>query len=333
MEKDNYFQIEDFLQDESFVNWVNRTRQEDIEYWDQWLADNPGKRELAQEAAIMISGILFNPKQLPQSDVENALHVLNQRIDKNLDEAVLTQQKQKTRRKWLGIAASFLVLIASYLAFQSMNKGKEIYYKTAFGEQIDIKLSDGTAVALNANSSLRWYSNNTREVWVEGEAFFKVKKKPETGAKFRVHTNDLVVEVLGTAFNVNSHAAKTQVVLEEGKVKLKLKNGAEKTMNPGDLISYSAQINQVLESKQSVRSALHTSWKDGTLMFDDISLEAAMKKIENTYGVKAIFKSELTAKRKITTGVPTIDLETCIKAFELALDIEIEQNENQLIVY
>ncbi len=333
MEKDNYFQIQDFLQDESFVNWVNRTRQEDIEYWEQWLAENPGKRELAHEAAIMINGILFNPKQLPQADVESALHLLNQKIDQKLDEDVQTQQKHRGRRRWLSIAASFLVLIAAYLVFQGVYKGKEIYYETAFGEQIDIKLSDGTAVALNANSSLRWYSNHTREVWVEGEAFFKVKRKPETGAKFRVHTNDLVVEVLGTAFNVNSHAEKTQVVLEEGKVKLKLKNGTEKTMQPGDLISYSARIDQVLESKQSVRSALHTSWKDGTLMFDDISLEEAMKKIENTYGVKAIFKSELTAKRKITTGVPTIDLETCIKAFEIALDIEIEQNENHLIVY
>lgn len=333
MEKDNYFQIEDFLQDESFVNWVNRTRQEDIEFWDQWLAENPGKRELAKEAAIMINGILFNPKQLPRADVEKALHLLNQQIDQKLEKDVQSRHRQISRRRWLSIAAGFLVLISTYVVFQSLNKGKEIYYETAFGEQIDIKLSDGTAVALNANSSLRWYSNNTREVWVEGEAFFKVQRKPESGAKFRVHTNDLVVEVLGTAFNVNSHAAKTQVVLEEGKVRLKLKNGTEKTMNPGDLISYSAEIDQVLESKQSVRSDLHTSWKDGTLMFEDISLEEAMKKIETTYGVKAIFKSESTAKRKITTGVPTIDLETCVKAFEIALGIEIEQNENLLIVY
>lgn len=334
MEKENYFRVEDFLQDESFVNWVKGTSSADMAFWEKWLADHPGKQELAQEAAIMINGTLFTPRQLPASKVESALDLLNTRIDQKLEEHEKQSLRKKERKKWLSIAASISLLLLAYFAVQHFNKGKEIYYQTAYGEQIDIKLSDGTAVALNANSSLKWYSNNPREVWVEGEAFFKVKRKPETKAKFSVYTNDLEVEVLGTAFNVNSRSEKTQVVLEEGKIRLKLKNGPEKTMIPGDLISYSAKVGQVLESKQAIRSDLHTSWKDGSLIFENISLEAAMKKIENTYGVKAIFKSEATAKRKITTGVPTIDLETCIKAFEIALDIEIQQNdENQLIVY
>lgn len=333
MDKEHYFRITDFLEDESFVAWVKRSNPEDVAFWDQWLLDNPGKRELADEAATIISGILFAPKTTSDAQVESALEKLNRKVDQHGATSSRWKSPYNDRAKGWIAAACIALIIAMTFALQSVLQTKEIVYRTAFGEQLDIKLSDGTLVILNANSTLTLPTNNPRYVRLEGEAFFEVEKKPSTKAKFLVHTEDLVIEVLGTAFNVNNRLEKTQVVLEEGVIQLNLKNGEQKTMAPGDLISYSAKSNQVVESRQKVRAELHTSWKDGTLLFENISLQKAMKKIQETYGMQAIFQNPEVAARKITLAVPTRNLDICIVAFEKALNIDIEHtNSDQLVI-
>ena len=74
----------------------------------------------------------------------------------------------------------------------------------------EILLPDGSAVTLNANSKLQYYTHSARKVWLEGEAFFEVKKIPETAEPFQVVTNDLTITVLGTTFNVNSRNEQTK---------------------------------------------------------------------------------------------------------------------------
>ncbi|MGY0036742.1 FecR family protein [Pedobacter sp. NJ-S-72] len=84
-----------------------------------------------------------------------------------------------------------------------------------------ITLSDGTRVWLNSASSLHFpfsFSGATREVYLTGEAFFKVAKNPDQ--PFIVHTNQTDVKVLGTEFNVNSYNSNiTMTSLVEGSVK------------------------------------------------------------------------------------------------------------------
>src|SRR5690606_11338540 len=79
--------------------------------------------------------------------------------------------------------------------------------QTPRGDRSLTVLDDGTQVWLNANSTLRFATDfvagNTREVFLDGEAFFDVvedKSKP-----FIVHASGVSVEVLGTAFNVLSY--------------------------------------------------------------------------------------------------------------------------------
>ena len=90
-----------------------------------------------------------------------------------------------------------------------------------------IKLPDGSLVQLNANSTLsfdtQWDASADRCVWLNGEAFFEVEKKPETKQKFKVITADLTVEVLGTEFNINSHHQQTRVFLQEGEDKIEFR--------------------------------------------------------------------------------------------------------------
>jgi len=252
---------------------------------------------------------------------------------KQPDEYIPAAGRNPNRRTWLRVAAAIVVLIAVSFLFNLFLQPKEIVHKTAFGERLNFTLPDGTEVDLNAHSTLKYFSDNPRKVQLQGEAFFRVKKKPESGAKFLVVTDELTVEVLGTVFNVNSRDELTQVVLEEGKVVLKMNNGIQKEMKPGNLVSFSSKMNKVVEEKQTVRVELHTSWKDGTLIFDNLPLRKAMQKIEETYGLKVVFQNEESGNKTINGGVPMENLDICIKTIEKSAGVIIEKIDNQLVIH
>ena len=83
-------------------------------------------------------------------------------------------------------------------------------------------MPDESTVELAANSRIA-YANNfdsagTRDVYLSGEAFFKVTKNP--CRPFRVFANEIVTKVLGTSFSVRSFEKDTviQVTVRTGKV-------------------------------------------------------------------------------------------------------------------
>ena len=330
MHNKQYQQIEDFLKDTSFTNWVNKSDNNDIAFWENWIKENPQYLDLVDDARDIIKGIQFSPTILPQEKINSELIKLNNRITN-------TQPTKQTsifskKKSWIRVAASVIFLMGAAALLFWVAQPEAILYQTAFGEKLELKLSDGTQVTLNANSKLTYLKENSREIWLDGEAFFEVEKKPQTGENFLVRTNDLTVEVLGTAFNVHTRKEKTEVVLEEGKINLQLGNGEEKEMQPGDLVTFSAKLNKVLKDKKAIQPEKHISWKDGNLLLEDISLGEAMEQIAEVYGVEISFSNKGIAKKRIHVGVPTTNLEICIKAMEMSCKIEIEQNDNSLII-
>ncbi|MBL4643091.1 MAG: FecR family protein [Flavobacteriaceae bacterium] len=329
MAKKNYDTIEDFLIDESFNNWVKATRLTDVDFWEAWIANNPHKKELVYEAKDILLGLQFKHIEPSKEKVDTSWSLLENKIKaKNIEK----QKKQSPSSfRLIGIAASILIFVS--IGFYMFNEApKKIIYKTAYGEVLNLKLMDGSLVTLNSNSSIYYYENNNRKVWLTGEAFFKVDKKATTNAKFWVLTDDLNVEVYGTSFNVDTKHQKTAVFLEEGSVWLELKNGTTQKMVPGNFISYSSVDNLILEQQEKVASRFKTSWKDGSIIFEKLPLIEAMQKIEDTYGLTAIFKDVACKAKLITGGIPITNLSICLKAIEKSANVKITKLKNQLII-
>jgi hypothetical protein len=49
----------DFIEDDSFISWVLKTDDRQAAIWDQWIADNPDKKTLVDDAAAMIKEMQF----------------------------------------------------------------------------------------------------------------------------------------------------------------------------------------------------------------------------------------------------------------------------------
>ena len=326
MIKKKYNTINDFLEDGSFKNWAIQNNGTDINFWEFWIENNPDKAALVNKAKDLVLGVSFDKNFVEKEKVAIEWKKLESKI-----KAKQVAPKRKVRfLKQFSVAASILLLIS--VGFYFVNSNSKITHKTNYGEILNIKLQDGSDVTLNSNSSLSYYKNESRKVWLSGEAFFQVDKKVVTNAKFWVLTDDLSVEVYGTSFNVNTKKKKTDVFLEEGNIWLKLKNGADKKMIPGNYISYSAEKNEILEDKNIFNPTIKTSWKDGSLLFENLSLEKAMEKIEESYGFSIVFKDDISKNTLITGAVPITNIDICIKAIEKSVDVIIIKKDNSLII-
>ena len=159
--------------------------------------------------------------------------------------------------------------------------------ETPKGGQYRVQLPDGTAVWLNAQSSLRFPTSfellDERRVELSGEGYFQVAK--DKAHPFIVKSSGQIVKVLGTHFNISSYADESAVktTLLEGSVQLNgqvmLKPG-EQAVTPA---SGKIRINQV-----DVNEAV--AWKNGKFNFADENIESIMRKLQRWYNVEVSYE-------------------------------------------
>ncbi len=163
---------------------------------------------------------------------------------------------------------------------------------------VNLTLSDGTKVWLNAESSLRFpviFSLSERRVNVSGEAYFEVAK--ESRRSFFVECNDFTTEVLGTHFNINAYndEQSATVSLLEGSVRVTKANSAAVTLTPGQ----QTETNLLKQSAIADAEAV-TAWKDGNFIFRNMNIEAIMRQLSRWYNISV--KYDGSVKDKHFTG-------------------------------
>jgi transmembrane sensor len=324
------YSAEDFALDEKFQKWVLEPNDEVVVFWEQWIKENPGQRSQIDNAIELIqaAGLSKDPK----------LNEAYLSVWKNLNEhAVKTKQGNGTSRfRYTKIAAVFLgLVVGSFLLWNVFTKKTFTEYRTAFGEIHEYVLQDGSKVTLNSNSILKvsgeWEDKTSREVFLEGEAFFEIVKTKDQKS-FEVNTADQVhVQVLGTEFNVSTRHEQVEVYLQSGKVKINSLAG-EATLMPGDFIVYQ-KGDQALVVKQNVLAETPDilSWKSSFYVFNDTPLSEIVQTLEDNYGYKVVMQDNTLNQKKITAKISRRDLSVLLKVLSETLDIRIEQVGNQLI--
>jgi ferric-dicitrate binding protein FerR (iron transport regulator) len=196
-----------------------------------------------------------------------------------------------------------------------------------------VVLEDGSRVTLNANSSIKVYRDffqrKNREVWIKGEAFFEVSRTSDL-KKFIVHTKNFDVVVLGTKFNVRDRRGKTQVMLEEGKVKLLARHREPLIMKPGEQVT--VLKGQDAYNKKMVRRDDYMAWQDSKMIFDNTPLTDVAQAIQDYYGIQIVIADSLLATRQFTGTLPNNDLDVILMALRTAYPMQIERNDEQIIM-
>jgi ferric-dicitrate binding protein FerR (iron transport regulator) len=195
---------------------------------------------------------------------------------------------------------------------------------TQYGEMRTLYLPDSSKVILNAHSSLHyaWVPGGTREIWLEGEAYFDVR--PVKNSVFLVHAGKLSVEVLGTRFDIRDRRGKVVVVLEEGKIRVRYLDSAL-VLTPGEEVLLDTAKVAVTKAPDN-----YTTWKEKRLT--DVTVADIAEYLEDNYHKKVILQDPAMARRRIGGVVLLDNLDDALFALSTVLNAEIIQSGDTLVV-
>ena len=340
------FDISDFVMDEDFIRWVNEKKKADTDFWDNWQRQNPGKYMVVAEARRILECIGTEQRVISETEKQFEVERLMQTIKGHIDEPKLKARIIPVSKKWWYAAATLLLAIAGAatyfvvkldkapekFAYETITTSRHLIENINTSEKaIILRLPDESIVELAANSRIA-YANNfdsigTRDVYLSGEAFFKVTKNPNR--PFRVFANEIVTKVLGTSFIIRSFEKDTviQVTVRAGKVSVysQAATSAKETSSPNQLGGIILTPNQELvyeKSKQKFQKALlenpveilPDAASQKNMLYEDVPLEKVFTQLSKVYGISIVYDNEL-----LKTCTVTADLrnETFYKKLEL----------------
>ncbi|MPR32500.1 FecR family protein [Salmonirosea aquatica] len=333
MKYDDY-SPDDFLTDDFFLKWVRHPDPSSTAFWNHWLATHPDKVAMVHEAIAFIKSLDFEQDEISEARIDRLRIAIHQKIDER-ETAIPLPVRRPRSYGWYWLAASGL-LIAGTLAllYPTFFFDSTIQVSSGYGATKTVFLPDSSRVTLNANSQLSYardWQQGSRDVYLEGEAFFEVRKisrktsqspSATTYRKFRVHTQDVTVEVLGTTFDVHHRRGETKVVLKTGQVKV-LDNAAGKTimMKPGDMVRATRQELVM----QEVDPTPYTAWKDNQLVFDNISLNEIARLLEDNYDFKVSIEGSQLGQKTFRGTFPADDIDLLLQTLSRAINVDIDQ--------
>ncbi len=309
------FKAEDFCEDTDFIHWVVSPSEELNQYWNSFVKSYPEKENeilMAKEFIKTFHFVENNPSELQ-------IALLKERIWTDLEAPKEKPLWWKKPKYWAAAASIFTIISLGIYWFNKQTT----FYSTEYGQIQKINLPDGSVVTLNAHSTLRHsedlLTNNKREVWLEGEAYFDIAKR--NGAKFIVHTSEVEVEVLGTEFNVNARRKQTKVILYEGKVKLVSPNAMPLVMKPGDMVTVSDK--KIPIQIKTVQPEQFDFWRNSMLDLDNKTVAEVVEILEDTFGISIEFENSQLLNKKLSGKLNLKSTDDLIENLALILDTDV----------
>lgn len=218
---------------------------------------------------------------------------------------------------WKWYAAAAAVILAAGLSYLTI----PVQLSVPYGETASLTLPDSSQLTLNSGSTItysRLYGYLDREVSLEGEAFFDVRKGEYA---FMVHTSTATVKVLGTRFNLRSWqsdpGAETVVTLQEGSLALYAPGHPEKSvvLEPGESSKIRANIERPTNPTK-VNTERSLAWLDNRFAFERRTVGEIIREIERRFDI-----SVSVQPKSILTDTLTIYYNKGISAEQIIRDI------------
>lgn len=225
------------------------------------------------------------------------------------DRQSVRSRKKRTRvvfMELLRVAAVILVmfLVGGYIYVRKMEEIRlaNNIVTVPVGQRVNLQLPDGTSVWLNASSEIiypAYFSGSTREIHLNGEAYFEVEHN--ASKPFIVHTETFDIKVLGTKFNVEAYKGMEgfTTALMEGSVEVTDRKNKDKSVR-----LYPAQ-KVAFRNGELCKSPIDNydvyRWREGLICFKETRFADLMRQLEKNYGVRILINNE-AVKEKVFSG-------------------------------
>lgn len=211
-------------------------------------------------------------------------------------------QPRPHRRRLMWLAACALIAMVSSVAYRVIVPSDTFTYATATGDQLVVKLVDGSVLNLNTHSKAQvHFTEHERTIrLLQGEALFTVAH--DATRPFRVSTDTTVVEAIGTQFNVYRTQEGTRVTVVEGTVRVEPRSGggpAIKLTAGQEAKGAAKQIQPVVEP--SVERAI--AWRQRRLIFQSETLEHVTNEFNRYGSQRRIRIDDVNLRDRLISGV------------------------------
>ena len=224
------------------------------------------------------------------------------------------------------------------LSTNDLNKYNTI--STPMGGKFKVILPDGSLVVLNAASTLKYpvhFDEKLRKVSFTGEAYFEIAKLEDKRKKrvpFYVYSNDQIVEVLGTHFNINSYDNEeySKTTLLEGSVKIINEKSAApaKILKPGQQAVIKRGDIQTKIMIADEAQAL--AWKDGYFLFKNTNIKDVVNELERWYNVDIQYEDEMEFENITGYISRNVKISSVLKMLQLSGIVNYEISGSKIII-
>jgi transmembrane sensor len=222
-------------------------------------------------------------------------------------------------RKLVYFAAASLLLLISVLGLTNLKLHKKVLFSE--NKTISYTLPDGSEVSLNQYSSLVYYSKlfkSQRFSNIKGEVYFNVMH--DRSHPFVVISDNILITVTGTTFNVKSDADLLEISLVEGSVSVGFID-AEKSreLKAGE----SVMLNKTLKTMDSSKPMDYNNitWKTNELVFKNTDLKDVISRIEKLYDITIQYDPSTITTFKFDGSLKSDDLELILNTLELTFNL------------
>lgn len=234
--------VEDFVSDESFINYYFRSNEKDIIFWETWIKIRPEKQVIVLDAIQVIQSfsLTLNEKEY-QSEYRKMTAAIEKKAPQKIFRVINREKDQPTRRlkrsAVFGVMALAIITAGVLYFLKPTAEQKPVILTQVMASgtsSMILTLSDSTIVTLSPGSILKYpitFNDTNREVSLFGEASFNVKHNEHL--PFTVHAKNVVTTVLGTIFNIKKPGDSAIVVeLLKGRVNVAIEDSASRSFTP-----------------------------------------------------------------------------------------------------
>ncbi len=332
--KDNFISNE--LKYKFFQNHCTPEEHSRVLQWMKSVSTKDKADFMDEHAELVASGKINSNKQIGLTFKQ-----IEQKI--KIDKAART--RKLLFRRSMQVAATILLLITGYYSFLLLQTTPEkttsvtneiaiMEQKTKYGQQSNIKLSDGTQVKLNAGTKITFpemFANNERELALQGQAYFDVAR--DTQRPFIINTGNLKITVLGTSFDVNSFESdnKVRVTVLSGNVRVSIDNQDESViLGKNEQLVYNKKMNSYF--KQPVDAQKSIAWIQGILRFEDAPLADVFRQLERWYNVEIHLEKNLKVDCTVSGQHKNEGLKSVLDALQFSHGVKYKYDGKQVLI-
>jgi len=283
---------------------MNDLEGNELAVFKDWMNQSEANTKLVEEYRAAWNLIESDKNiQYPEIDVE--WNKLNSKIQ-NQSPLILIKPESKVNWKIISTAAAIFILVGLAI-YQLFYFETEIIRLTGDNQELMVSLPDGSEIKLNHNSEVDYNESDlkskTRKIFLKGEAFFEVAH--DSNRPFIVETDNAIIQVIGTKFNIKTRNKKTILSVTEGKVSFRSKNSDENQFVAAGLTSsVSGKESPTLPSAFENK----VDWLNNSIFFDHALLSEVAEELRGKFGIQINISTDklnyLTVSGKFQQSTP-----------------------------